>query len=105
MSATYSHLMAKLGGPVTEGLMASHATTQPYADEGSQATRDWFQAYKTKYNEEPGQYAVFGYAAIDWTLKTIEKVGPNLTTAHFTEALESMTFARDKLGVDSMNYR
>lgn len=104
MSATYSHLMAKLGGSVTEGLLASHATTQPYADEGSKATRDWFQSYKTKYKEEPGQYAVFGYAAIDWTLKTIEKVGPNLTTAGFTETLENMTFPRDKLGFDAMSY-
>lgn len=104
MSAAYSHLMSKVGGPVTEGLLVAHATTQPYADEGSKATREWYQAYKAKYNEEPGQYAVFGYATMDWTLRTIEKVGANLTVARFTEALESSTFPKDKMGFDEMSF-
>ena len=104
ISAAYSHLMAKLGGAVTEGLMVAHASTQPYADEGSKATRDWFQAYKAKYKEEPGQYAVFGYATMDWTLRTIEKAGSNLTAARFTETLEATTFPRDKMGFDEMSY-
>jgi len=59
-AAAYTHLLSKLGGPVTEGLLASHSSTQPYADEGSKATREWYQAYKAKYNEEPGQFAVMG---------------------------------------------
>ena len=103
-SAAYTHLLSKLGGPVTEGLLASHSSTQPYADEGSKATREWYQAYKAKYNEEPGQFAVMGYASMDWTLKTIEKVGPILTTARFVETLENSTFPRDKLGFDTMTF-
>lgn len=103
-SAAYTHLLAKLGGPVTEGLLASHSSTQPYADQGSKATREWYQAYKAKFNEEPGQYAVMGYGTMDWTLKTIEKVGPKLTVARFSEALESSSFPRDKLGFDTMTF-
>jgi branched-chain amino acid transport system substrate-binding protein len=103
-SAAYTHLLSKLGGPVTEGLLASHSSTQPYADEGSKATREWYQAYRAKYNEEPGQFAVMGYASMDWTLKTIEKVGPILTTARFVETLENSTFPRDKLGFDTMTF-
>ena len=40
-------------------------------------------AYKAKYNEDPGQFAVMGYAIMDWTLKTMVKVGPDLTADRF----------------------
>lgn len=103
-SASYSHLVPKLGGPVTEGFLSSHASSQPYADDASKALRDWFAAYKAKYNEDPGQYAVFGYGAMDWTIKTLEKVGADLTTARFVQALETSTFPRDKLGFDTMSF-
>jgi branched-chain amino acid transport system substrate-binding protein len=103
-SASYSHLVPKLGGAVTEGYLSSHASSQPYPDDPSKALRDWYAAYKAKFNEEPGQYAVFGYAAMDWTIRTLEKVGPDLTTKRFVAALETSTFPRDKLGFDTMSY-
>ncbi|WPG36304.1 ABC transporter substrate-binding protein [Variovorax sp. EBFNA2] len=103
-SASYSHLVPKLGGPVTEGFLSSHASSQPYADDASKELRDWYAAYKTKYNEDPGQYAVFGYGAMDWTIKTLEKVGADLTTQRFVQAMESSTFPRDKLGFDTMSF-
>jgi branched-chain amino acid transport system substrate-binding protein len=103
-SAAYTHLLAKLGGPVAEGMLASHSATQPYADEGPAEARAWFAAYKAKYNEDPGQFAVMGYGIMDWTLKTLQKVGPDLTTRRFVETLESSTFPRDKLGFDTMTF-
>jgi branched-chain amino acid transport system substrate-binding protein len=103
-SAAYTHLLAKLGGPVAEGLMASHSATQPYADEGSKAAREWYSAYKTKFNDEPGQFAVMGYGIMEWTIKTLEKVGPNLTAKRFVDTLESSSFPRDKLGFDTMTF-
>ncbi|CAN7726352.1 ABC transporter substrate-binding protein [Variovorax sp. LjRoot84] len=103
-SASYSHLVPKLGGAVTEGFLSSHASSQPYPDDPSKALRDWYAAYKAKYNEDPGQYAVFGYATMDWTIKTLEKVGPNLTAQRFVETMEISTFPRDKLGFDTMSF-
>ena len=103
-SASYSHLVPKLGGQVTEGFLSSHASSQPYADDTSKELRDWYAAYRAKYNEEPGQYAVFGYGAMDWTIKTLEKVGPDLTTQRFVQVMESSTFPRDKLGFDTMSF-
>jgi branched-chain amino acid transport system substrate-binding protein len=103
-SAAYSHLLPKLGGPGTDGLMASHSATQPYADEGSKASREWFAAYKAKFNDDPGQFAVMGYGLMDWTIKTLEKVGPNLTTKRFVDTIESSSFPRDKLGFDTMTF-
>ncbi|UUZ68832.1 ABC transporter substrate-binding protein [Polaromonas sp. P2-4] len=87
-----------------DGVMASHSSTQPYADVGSNAAKEWFAAYKAKYNDEPGQFAVMGYGMMDWTIKTLEKVGPNVTTKRFVEALESSSFPRDKLGFDTMTF-
>ena len=103
-SAAYSHLLPKLGGAVTEGLYASHSATQPYADVGSKAARDWYAAFVAKYGEEPGQFAVMGYAMMDWTIKAAERAGANLTTKNFIEAMESSSFPRDKLGFDTMTY-
>ena len=103
-SASYSHLVPKLGGAVTEGFLSSHASSQPYADDSSKALREWFATYKAKYNEDPGQYAVFGYAAMDWVIKTLDKVGPNLTTQRFVQTMETSTFPRDKLGFDTMTF-
>lgn len=103
-AASYSHLVPKLGGAVTEGFLSAHASSQPYPDDASKALRDWYAAYKAKYNEEPGQYAVFGYASMDWTIKTLEKVGADLTTQRFVQALETSTFPRDKLGFDTMSF-
>lgn len=100
-SAAYSNLLIKLGGPVTEGVMASHSAPQPYPDGDA---KEWFAAYKAKYNEDPGQFAVMGYAIMDWTLKTMVKVGPDLTADRFVATLESTTFPRDKLGFDKMTF-
>jgi branched-chain amino acid transport system substrate-binding protein len=101
-AAAYSHLVPKLGGAVTEGLLAAHASAQPYPDEP--ALREWYAAYQAKYREEPGQYAVFGYATMDWVIKTLEKVGADLTTQRFVEAMETSTFPRDKMGFDTMRF-
>ncbi|MEJ8857387.1 ABC transporter substrate-binding protein [Variovorax robiniae] len=103
-SASYSHLVPKLGGPTMDGFLSSHASSQPYADDASKALRDWFAAYKTKYNEDPGQYAVMGYASMDWVIKTLDKVGPDLTTDRFVQTMETSTFPRDKLGFDTMSF-
>ncbi|MDB5821084.1 MAG: ABC-type branched-chain amino acid transport system, periplasmic component [Rhizobacter sp.] len=103
-SASYSHLVAKLGGPVTDGYLSSHASSQPYPDDPSKALREWYAAYQAKFKEEPGPYAVFGYAVMDWTIRTLEKVGPDLTTRKFVETLETSTFPRDKLGFDTMSF-
>lgn len=103
-SAAYSHLVPKLGGAVTEGLLASHSSTQPYADDPSKALRDWYASYQSKYKEDPGQYAVMGYATMDWVIQTLKQVGPELTTKRFVDTMGNATFPRDKLGFDAMSF-
>ena len=103
-SAAYSHLLPKLGGAAVEGIMATAFAPQPYADDPVAAARQWYAAYQGKYKEEPGQFALMGYGLMDWTIKTLEKVGPNLSTKAFITALESSSFPRDKLGFAPMTF-
>lgn len=103
-SAAYSHLLPKLGGAVTEGFLTSHSATQPYADSGSQATRDWFAAYTAKYKEDPGLFSVMGYGVMDWSIKAMIKTGANLTVRNLIATLESSSFPRDKLEFDTMSF-
>ena len=37
----------------------------PYLDEASQPIRFWANKYKTKFNEDPTVFSVYGYTIID----------------------------------------
>ena len=97
-SAAYTDLVHKLGGKAMDGLYAMHQVQVPYGDDASKNVRDWFAAYKAKFNEEPGLFSAYGYVAMDMFMQTAKKTGTNLTTDNFLKVLESTTFARDMFG-------
>jgi len=97
-SAAYTDLIHKLGGKAMDGLYALHQVSVPYADDASKNLRDWFAAYKAKFNEEPGLFSAYGYVAMDMFVQTAKKTGASLTTDSFIKVLESTTFARDMFG-------
>ena len=97
-SAAYTDLIHKLGGKAMDGLYAMHQVAVPYADDPSKNLRDWFAAYKAKFNEDPGLFAAYGYVAMDMFVQTAKKTGPNLNTDSVIKALESTTFPRDMFG-------
>ena len=103
-AASYSNLVPKLGGAVTENFMAAHDSKQPYADDADKGAREWFAAYQAKFQSEPDQFSVFGYATMDWVIQTLQKVGPDLTTKRFVDTMESTTFPRGKLGFNAMTF-
>jgi len=97
-SAAYTDLIHKLGGKAMDGLYAMHQVAVPYADDSSKNVRDWYAAYKAKFNEDPGLFSAYGYVAMDMFVQVAKKTGPNLTTDSFLKVLESTTFARDMFG-------
>ena len=97
-SAAYTDLIHKLGGKAMDGLYAMHQVSVPYSDDSSKAVRDWFASYKTRFNEEPGLFSAYGYAAMDMFVQTAKKTGQNLTTDSFIKTLESTTFPSDIFG-------
>jgi branched-chain amino acid transport system substrate-binding protein len=97
-SAAYTDLIHKLGGKAMDGLYATHTAQQPYLDEASQPIRFWANKYKTKFNEDPTVFSIYGYEAIDAFAAAARKAGPNLTTDTFVKAMDSITIPADMFG-------
>jgi len=97
-SAAYTDLIHKLGGKPMDGLYATHTSQHPYLDEASQPIRFWANKYKTKFNEDPTVFSVYGYNVIDAFLAAAQKAGPNLSTDSFIKAMDTMVIPVDMFG-------
>jgi branched-chain amino acid transport system substrate-binding protein len=97
-SAAYTDLIHKLGGKAMDGLYATMTVQNPYLDEASQPIRFWANKYKTKFNEDPTVFSVYGYSIIDVFVRAATKAGTNLTTDSFIKAMDSMTVPPDIFG-------
>ena len=97
-SAAYTDLIHKLGGPAMNGLYATMTVQNPYLDEASQPIRFWANKYKTKFNEDPTVFSVYGYNIIDIFAKAAQKAGPSLTTESFIKVMDTMSIPPDMFG-------
>ena len=97
-SAAYTDLIHKLGGPAMNGLYATMTVVNPYTDDAAAPVRFWANKYKTKHNEDPTVFSVYGYTIIDSFLAAAAKAGNNLTTDTFVKAMDSMVFPPDIFG-------
>jgi branched-chain amino acid transport system substrate-binding protein len=100
--AAYTDLIHKLGGPAMNGLYATMATQHPYLDEASQPIRFWATKYKTKFNEDPTVFSVYGYQIVDTFSKAATKAGTNLTTDSFIKTMDTMTVPPDIFGTPEL---
>ena len=64
-AAVYTDLIHKLGGKAMDGLYGTMTVQTPYLDEASQPIRFWATKYKTKFNDDPSVFSVYGYIIID----------------------------------------
>ena len=103
-SASYTDLIHKLGGKPMDGLYATMTVQNPYLDEASQQISFWAKKYKTKFNEDPTVFSVYGYNAIDSFARAAAKAGQNLTTDAFVKAMDSMSFESDMFGSAPANF-
>lgn len=97
-SASYTDLIHKLGGKAMDGLYATMTVQNPYLDEASQPIRFWANKYKTKFNEDPTVFSVYGYNIIDTFARAAQKAGPNLTTDSFIKVMDTMSIPPDMFG-------
>jgi len=97
-SAAYTDLIHKLGGAPMNGLYATMTVQHPYLDEAAQPIRFWANKYKTKFNEDPSVFSVYGYSAVDAFIRAATKAGSNLTTDSFIKAMDTMTIPPDIFG-------
>jgi branched-chain amino acid transport system substrate-binding protein len=103
-SALYTDLIHKLGGKAMDGIYGTMTVQHPYLDEASQPLRFWANKYKTKFNEDPTVFSVYGYSIMDSFIKAAQKAGPNLTTDTFVKAMDSMTFEPDMFGAPKSTF-
>ena len=97
-SAGYTDLIHKLGGKAMDGLYATMTVQNPYTDENSQPMRFWANKYKTKFNEDPAVFSVYGYSIIDSFAKAATKAGKNLNTESFIKVMDTMVYPSDMFG-------
>jgi len=103
-SAAYTDLIHKLGGKPMDGIYATMTVQNPYTDEQSQPLRFWANKYKTKFNEDPTVFSVYGYMIVQDFIQAANKAGPNLTTDSFIKAMDSSTFEPDMFGSPKMTF-
>lgn len=103
-SAAYTDLIHKLGGKAMDGIYAAMTVQNPYLDEASQPLRFWANKFKTKFNEDPTVFSVYGYMLTDTFIKVAQKAGPNLTTDSFIKTMDGMTFPPDMFGAPEMTF-
>jgi branched-chain amino acid transport system substrate-binding protein len=103
-SASYTDLIHKLGGKAMDGLHATHTVAHPYLDAASQPVNFWANKYKTKFNEDPTVFSVYGYSVVDSFIQVATKAGTNLTTESFIKAMDTMSFPPDIFGSAPSTY-
>jgi branched-chain amino acid transport system substrate-binding protein len=97
-SAAYTDLIHKLGGKAMDGLFATMTVQNPYTDEASQPIRFWANKYKTKFNEDPTVFSVYGYFIIDTFAVVAAKAGANLSTDSFIKVMDTLSMPSDMFG-------
>ena len=103
-SAAYTDLIHKLGGKAMDGMYATMTSQHPYLDEASQPIRFWASKYKTKFNEDPTVFSVYGYQALMHFATAAAKAGANLTSDSFIKAMDSMSIPADIFGSPAMTF-
>ena len=103
-SASYTDLIHKLGGPAMNGLYATMTSQHPYLDEAAQPIRFWANKYKTKFNEDPTVFSVYGYQALMHFAGAAGKAGKNLTHETFIKAMDSTSIPSDIFGSPPMTF-
>ncbi|NBW50390.1 MAG: ABC transporter substrate-binding protein [Betaproteobacteria bacterium] len=97
-SAAYTDLIHKIGGKAMDGLYATMTVQNPYTDEQTPSIRFWANKYKTKFNEDPTVFSVYGYMIINTFASAANKAGKNLTTDSYIKVMDSMTIPADMFG-------
>jgi branched-chain amino acid transport system substrate-binding protein len=97
-SGAYTDLIHKLGGKAMDGFYATMTVQNPYTDEQSPGIRFWANKYKTKFNEDPTVFSVYGYFIIDTFASVANKAGKNLSTESFSKVMDTLTIQPDMCG-------
>ncbi len=103
-SASYTDLIHKLGGKAMDGFYSTMTVQNPYTEGMSGPIQFWANKYKTKYNEDPTVFSVYGYNFINMFTIAANKAGKNLTTESFIKVMDTLTIPSDIFGSAPMSF-
>ena len=104
-SAAYDNNIPKFGQKAVEGFYAISVQAEPpvYAT-AKRALKQWIDAYKKAFNEDPTLFSTAGYTIIDVFARAAQKAGPNLTSDTLNAALEGLVVPRDYFGAPEYSF-
>ncbi|GHG83592.1 ABC transporter substrate-binding protein [Pseudodonghicola xiamenensis] len=91
-SAGFLSVVAAVPGGVTEGLYASSGWVDMKARADQPEVAKFINDYKAKYDQDPGGFALLGYAAADTLVRALQAAGPELTQDSFIAGIESLDY-------------
>jgi branched-chain amino acid transport system substrate-binding protein len=103
-TASYSEIIHKLGGPAVNGFYSTCTVDNPYADDPNPKIKEWFTAYKGKYNEDPTVFSVYGWEIINLFGIAATAAGKDLNPDTLNKAMESTKFPADMFGSDENTF-
>jgi branched-chain amino acid transport system substrate-binding protein len=87
-----------------DGFYSTMTVQHPYEDTVSDAVKPWLNSYKTRFNEPPTAYSIYGYVILDRLVQAMEKAGSNLDTDTLSRAIESLKTPVDMFGMPEMTF-
>ncbi len=89
--------------PFADGYYAAAAWADYKPRLDTPEVKEWYDAYKARYNEEPGMAAILGFGAAETVIAGLEQAGPELTPESFREGMEKVQF-HDAVGDVEVTY-
>jgi branched-chain amino acid transport system substrate-binding protein len=103
-TASYSEIIHKLGGTAVNGFYSMCTVNNPYADDPNPKVKEWFAAYKAKFNEDPTVFSVYGWQIISLFATAAEAAGKDLNPDTLNKAMETTKFPGDMFGGDENTF-
>jgi branched-chain amino acid transport system substrate-binding protein len=103
-TASYSEIIHKLGGAAVNGFYSTCTVNNPYADDPNPKIREWFTAYKAKYNEDPTVFSVYGWEITNMFIIAATAAGKDLNPDTLNTAFEASKFPPDMFGNDENTF-
>jgi branched-chain amino acid transport system substrate-binding protein len=97
-SASYTDLIHKLGGKAMDGFYSTMTVQNPYTEGLSGPIQFWANKYKTKFNEDPTVFSVYGYSIVNTFATVATKAGKNLSTDSYIKVMDTLSVPSDIFG-------
>src|SRR3954452_22472089 len=103
-TASYSEIIPKLGGAVVNGFYSTCTVNAAYADDANPKVREWFASYKSKFNEDPTVFSIYGWQIINMFVTAANAAGKELSPDTLNKAIETTKFPGDMFGGDENTF-